>query len=411
MKRLLAVIVTPAVLTLVVLGGGALVEERDDEASPPAQVPPPGPPTAGELLDRAAGFVEAAEGVAWSATVRIESADEGSLDGGSSSVFRTRLDGEVAFPDRSRTVLVSDGYVSEELLVEGEGWIRDAEGRPQLGLEAWAPLDGLEIALPAPRLGGLLGGPAELEELIRRAEEPAEALAEGDAFRLVTETEADLLDDDDFGIDVDRVELELLVAPDGRPLAYTLRFEGDEELGEVAGETVVEDLDWGPADVEPPAEDDIDPTPAIEEEAIADFEDAPLFQLGAVPEGWVLAFAGIIPEDLSAEGCEQLDLEYTDPEDEVAGYLSLYALPARCQDPEPPSDAVPVRTALGAGWAEVDGSSTFVVLFIGETAVQVDTDLPVDEVVALLERLEPLDLATVSEPEEAIVVPGGNGTD
>ena len=111
---------------------------------------------------------------------------------------------------------------------------------------------------------------------------------------------------------------------------------------------------WGePLDIEAPADDDIDRTPYIEEEAIAAYQDAPLLQPRGIPAGWVLAGADIYPSYAGDEGCDQLELDYTDPDDESYGYLYLAEMSLDCADTEAPPDSEPFtagrQPGLGGG--------------------------------------------------------------
>jgi hypothetical protein len=107
----------------------------------------------------------------------------------------------------------------------------------------------------------------------------------------------------------------------------------------------------------------------------------------------VLDFAGVVPEEMTAEGCEQVELDYIEPNDPDNGYLTLYELPKSCGDLALPRGSQPFKAGRATGWVDESRDGVTAQILVGDTVVQAETDLPVDGLARILADLVPLNLA------------------
>lgn len=208
--------------------------------------------------------------------------------------------------------------------------------------------------------------------------------------------------------DGDRYELSAVV--DGSDARLTVHESGRVDRVRLSladgGVEVVSDQSyfaWGePVTVTRPGPDQIDPTPTVDEEALAGWTASPLYSPRSLPRGWTLEGAGVLPEELTAERCEQVEIDYVDPDDAEAGYLSLFQIPATCPglDLDPPDGARPFAAGPYRGWIDEDGGDGggLVQIRVGATIVQADTDLDLATLVTVLTSLAPLDLDAPTTP-------------
>ncbi len=197
-------------------------------------------------------------------------------------------------------------------------------------------------------------------------------------------------------VDVDEFEGDvfLVITDAGRPTRLLASYRDEDE----ADTTAVDFDHWnGTVSIEEPAGADVDPTPFIDEEDVAAYDDAALFQPRVIPEGWVLDSANVLA-DFSFEGdevggCDTVSITFFDPEDEEgSGYLSLYLAPASCAS-ERPGSADDFVAGPNAGWIELEEGFATGVLTVGSTVVQFDSGLSDVDLTTILADLVPLDLA------------------
>lgn len=417
----------------------------------------PGEPEAAEALERAR------DAVAEAGSFRLTSTSEersvvGELDGpGAQQVFRTVTDAEVTGDDL-RAVVDSGDWADEIVRVDGAVYQRSAPDVDALADELWTvlPPEILDAALPNDgdladlllAITGLdmdgdgeidpdLAGDPELAEslmvpvlagyyLWSEAPTPAAPLPGGpglplpagfvDTFgrfddaevvahsgagttiaatrRLPDEVAAEIAAVVDVALPDGRIEIDL--GGDHLPVALRLTVEGSS----VTYSETITFADWG-ADVAIEVPDgEIDETPWIDEEAVAEVRGT-LTALGPteLPDGLELAGIDAISADEAGEWgepCGQLDLWYEPPlttETEADAwyaspdYLDIFLLPAACAvqaDPTPFEAGaygdVPSRMVYGV-----------VEVRIGDTVVRIDTtftpDLP-----AIVASIRPFDL-------------------
>jgi hypothetical protein len=178
----------------------------------------------------------------------------------------------------------------------------------------------------------------------------------------------------------------------------------------------VELTDWNePVQVAAPAASEIDPTPWVDEAAIAEVR-ATITPVGptVLPDGFHTESVEAVPAEETPEECGQLLFSYSpidwasaDPEtveDADFDYLDVYLLPASCAldfDDTPfapgPFGALAVRDT-GYGWE----------VLVGDTVVQFDTTLRDEDLAPIVASIGPLDLdALVAEYNQQMEESGG----
>ena len=183
--------------------------------------------------------------------------------------------------------------------------------------------------------------------------------------------------------------------------------------------------EWGaPVEINIPDPATIDLTPGIEEEDLAGFTSFPLYTVGERPTGWSLTTAWIEPYDEEFESCERVYFSYHDvPAMEVAESagehadyppdLSVTVTAASCDDEmddydhDEPGEDITVGGRPAKVWTDSYGPDepnyTTVAIVIGNSRVEVASDLPRDEVLRYAANLVPFDLA--SQPVHRVAPP------
>ncbi|HUS61693.1 MAG TPA: hypothetical protein VMY34_05815 [Acidimicrobiales bacterium] len=292
---------------------------------------------------------------------------------------------------------------SEEILVDGDRFVRASEtgdlDEEQYLLAPDPKVDAGQIGVfggsggtGTPGAGPSPAEPHRLPDLVAAARRPrllAGAADRGDDGVEVVRARVSLiaLDDDDG---VRRAVVELAVAPNGRVDRAVLEIEADG----LRAKHDYELSDWGSAvEIDAPTGDEIDRTPTVDEAALDKFRDVRILQPRGIPERWVLDGAFVLSEEESGEGCEQVELDYIDPDDEDYGFLTLYESDPACAARQP-RGAAEFRAGSSTGWvleAETDDDSTTGVLVAGDTAIEFDSDLPLAELTVVLADFAPFD--------------------
>jgi hypothetical protein len=198
------------------------------------------------------------------------------------------------------------------------------------------------------------------------------------------------------------VDLTLHVDDAHRPVLA--RFSAS--AGEASADVEVAFSDWGvQLTVDPPPDADIDQTPWIQEEALAQAEPTLLLAPVVLPTGgWVLSDAYRLLEDPEYDSCESVELIYSSDADRAffeseaemspdeledhwadVDYLSLSTSSLECMreaDDTPFDQELGGFPARGAeGWWEVE---------VGDAAVYIDTSLSAEEIAPMVASLAPV---------------------
>ncbi|MGC1513203.1 MAG: hypothetical protein WA797_09840, partial [Acidimicrobiales bacterium] len=384
------------VALIVVIGGGvaaALVLGGDDE------------PSAAELFAASKKFVAQARTATVSGSGTVETGDLGQAPGGgdkagesgTSVVQRLKLKGQVAWPDRSLMRLdLGSGGVTEALVVAGDVYSRQAEKAAGLDDVLWAKHE-LPPGVVNPDHGGPIldpndpssGGPLALAELLAVAKAPKTVTRDGSAYVLALDLDPkDVLPDpEQTGVAFDRMTLSLRTERDGTILGYTLVQRGDSVHSDITVNFV-----WGvKVSIKAPASDELDATPQVNEEAIDAFDASPVLVPAAIPSGWLLTLADVAPADETAEGCEEVTIDYESSGDSEGGYLYLFVFDTDCEglDLVPPPGAEDFRPGRAdEGYVVGSPEDGWLAQFVVDgTVIQADTDLDPRELAQVMERL------------------------
>jgi hypothetical protein len=185
------------------------------------------------------------------------------------------------------------------------------------------------------------------------------------------------------GLDGAPESLDLLVAAGGDSIEVEIDF-----------------ADWNtPVEITRPADDEVDPTPWLDEESVAAVPGIQLLRPTALPEGWELISVLAYAAGDSPEACDQVELYWSPPltagamEEEVPDdYFDVYLLPVDCALA---SDPTPFDVGPYAPLASRQTDYGTEVL-VGDTVVQIQTSLVGRGLASVVVSLAPTDLATLS---------------
>ncbi len=342
---------------------------------------------AGSAAHEGPGFVDDAKSVEYEGDIETEITD---VVAGSGLVDRGTFEESAVFPNRGRSLIEFPSYITETLYIKKDVYIRDAESMTKLEATKFGRLD--------PERPGSAGGTTGEFFLFERPQDFGDVVQAAQRPEIVRESEGQMILEVTFPAgellppgfeDLDEAAGEFVVTSDGRPKQLTVTASGpDSRL-----ESVYRFVRWnGKVKIETPKRADLDPTPFIDEDAIAEYTDAALYQPGAIPEGWVVDLADVLPPEQTGGTCDEVEVDYVDPEDESAGYLYIYMYPAACALGALPGSeefvAGPYR-----GFSYEDEFGVYYELDVNGTWLEIDTDLPADVLMQMLSNLVPLDLA------------------
>ena len=392
----------------------------------------------GDRPDAAEALARARAAMAEAGTYRMRAiAEDRTFSGdpggaGSDSSYRTVTESEVAGADWRETSDAGD-WADEVVGVGGQIYIRSADDADGLAAEPWVvmPADtapaGADILSVADEMSGMPG--FDDEELLSddtwlmpmlAAEYLGGTAAPGggeggapvvlptgfvDAFGAFED--AEVVDDggpglrlratrsapddlvEQLGRPLPNGEIEIVLGEDDLPTRLILTVEGDS----ASHRDDITFTDWGADITVAVPEGEIDETPWLDEEALAEARAGvtPVAPT-VVPDGLVLTDVYPMSADDSGEGCAEIDLTYG-PEDAAAweawdDYLDVYLVPADCAlayDDTPfapgPYGDLPYR--------DVDDLPA---VLVGDTVVQFSTSYGDDVLAALVASLAPIDL-------------------
>lgn len=354
---------------------------------------------------------------------------DGTVEGdGAETVFPVRFEVDVILPAQGHWISQDRHSTSEGVAVEGGAYYRAAPSRAVLDTRRWRwrDLPDEPAALQNPGIDSLLsfvaGVPLGLHGLDFVA---LRHMVDG-----VESVEA-------IGGGVYRGRVTRQTPPEGAPAIFGFGHSGTAEFTVADGgrlERAVWRLSaegwpnitldirfsrWDePLPLTVPGIDDVDPTPEIDEEAVAAFEAAPLLAPETLPEGWILLGA-YLDEHLDRDGkivhdgwespCPALSLWYQpafDPRaasragagEEYLRFLELTESTATCRESE-----TDIRESLPNGGEE--GVQKTITVTVGVTRVQATSHFSEQDLRRILDQLVPLDLAT--QPTQQSVPPAG----
>ena len=315
------------------------------------------------------------------------------------AVLPSELFGDVAVP-------TDDGLAAEFLLLAGLDLDGDGEVDPDVVddeltestvVPALAGLYLFGMGAPAPGDGSVLPLPTGLISSFGGFEDAEVASDAGGVVTIRAVRRAPTELTSSVGFDLPDGVFEITIGPDDLPTALTLTVEGDS----ARYTEQVTFSDWGAAIAIDPPEGEIDETPWLDEEALAEVRGtvAPLAPT-LLPDGLGLVGIDAYPaeeaEAFGTEPCAQLHLIFEPPLADAAAanewysspdYLDVYLLPAACAldyDDTPFTPGAygdrPSRDSFG-----------LIEILVGDTVVQFDTTYTAD-LPTMVASIQPFDL-------------------
>ena len=300
---------------------------------------------------------------------------DGDEEIGSTSVDRSRLEGEFVLPDTIRMLDRSSYGSSEYLQVDGRMWHRFADEAGELPSEKWVfggeveesaagsaavPLVSGPGAMPAVasasgffasvgsplNFDALFGELSEIERLepgvLRGASTVGELLPpgaeadmrEGLAERRASLQEAEAAGEKVYPGDIERSADDALDEMLAEVITVTITHDHDGRLDRLLVESVSE-VDGGKAEtktdvaftawgedvrVTPPQDHEVDHTPTVDELALSEFSSFPLAAPARIPRDWLLRRGEVVAEDLDFGDCGNVTLAWS-PRDELERWV------------------------------------------------------------------------------------------
>jgi hypothetical protein len=199
---------------------------------------------------------------------------------------------------------------------------------------------------------------------------------------------------------------EVVLDAEDRPVSLTLTVENES----AKHTSRVDFSDWGATiTITAPAESEIDPTPWLDEEALAEARvGITPVRPTVLPEGIELnEIYPVVAEEAvemgAVDGCAQLNLVYGPPIDPAAlddpgamaelgawdDYVDVYLLPASCAQR---ADDTPFRRGDYGDAAVRTIDDELLEVLVGDTVVQIDTSYQGEALAALVRSIQPFDL-------------------
>jgi hypothetical protein len=376
------------------------------------------------------------------------------------------MGGELVMPDRFHAISDDGDLVSEMIVIGPDWYSREGDDRALLAKERWvkstdADLGGSAIQMTA----GVSGigdmaytalsnswlnplGPSDLRALVAGLEHPTR-LSEG-VLRAEMTLPAGPMRGGWFGYAPNTIQpppppkasAELTSGPGGRldRLVITVTQAGTADMDSSRTTADLHFRDWGgPIQVDAPGAGQIDPTPEFDEEAIAAVTAFEVLAPASLPPNLRLASGYHEPADTDDETCESVSLQWIDPiaaqrrSQQISSVLeaaraagrepdfeamdeAMMAAPesdvdlsfsaASCEDVFAEEDGEPIAVGGVTGSiARPTGdfpSGTSITFQRGRTRIQVHSGMSEAELVKLVARLVPFDMAKqrVLTPEE-----------
>jgi hypothetical protein len=388
-----------AVVAIAGLVAGGLVWALQDDDPVPAggedrvsdtSAPPDGPQAA-TRMQFAEAMLQFGEVHSFAYRGSVHAAATRPFGAGASAVGDLTVDGAVLLRHAlAREVAADSGGRMVETITSGPTvWTRtaaDADGlggapwqvRPQTAPDATDMLDMRTLARVITTAGDPRGEPPDIAgRRVIRATLPTRGGSDG--TRLLPG--ADVL----FSLDAGRDIAHVVVTWPARDPQLVVDVE-------ISGHNRPQDI--APPDRGPAALRRTVPVEALAAEGVRPLE------LGRVPAGWRLTGAWVQPTRVMPSGdCPALNLVYGNPDAGSGDSLWLWLTAARCGvQSAVAGEPRPLTVGPFEGTVVESSSATTGALFDGTTAIQFETDLPVDDVATLLASLRPFDPNAEPEP-------------
>lgn len=318
-----------------------------------------------QVLQRAKAFAERAKSVEFTATLEFGGAIVGTLEQAA------------VLPKRGRSVLTRGADIVDRSFVKDQAFVRES---PQ-----GAPVEGFPYV---PQYGHpkeylAFERPQDIAKIVSFLKDP-EIVSEGADGTVVRGT---FKEPDKLSVgpaNPTAAHLDLVVAPDGEPKSFTLVASGPD--GELIA--TADDVTWnGRVTVPTPKNADL-----VDEDAVSQFVDAPLYRPKTLPRRWKLELAQVFVAAQTVEGCAQVETAYVDPESRRQDFLDIFEFPTPCASPDPLELGEPLTLGSYQGTIrDVFGEPLRAQFDVDGTTVQVHTSLSREEFEKVLGELVPLD--------------------
>jgi hypothetical protein len=320
--------------------------------------------TAEAALARAEKFLKKAKAVEFTAAVTASGAPVGSLEQAA------------VFPDRGRSLLTTGTDEQESIFIKDvpyhreatDGGVEDlpilpAYGHPDEYLAFERPQDIAEIV-------DLLENPAVVSADSKRTVVSAAFKDPANVLRATPNPYTS-------------AQLEVTIAPNGEPTAFTLSATGSD--GDVTATST--DVAWNG---HPSIPKSVKRQSRLASDDVAGYTDASVYQPKAVPKGWKLDLAEVVPPELTAEVCEQAHTVYALPSAPIEEFIETFQFPTACANPNALQNPQPLTVGPYQGQIFV-GDLIGAQFDANGTTVQVTTSLDRDDFEAILGDLVPFD--------------------
>jgi len=316
-----------------------------------------------QVLERVEKFGRRAKTVEFTAAIQ------------SNGVAVGTLEQTAVFPNRGRSVLTRGADILDTNFVKDQAFARESsQGTPVEGLPYYPQYGRSSHYVAFER-------PQDITKVVALLKDP-EIVSEGAGSTVVRGTFKQPGDIIRAGPNpYTSAHLDLTVAANGEPTSFTLVASGPD--GEVTA--TANDIAWNsPVTVPKPKKTDL-----VNKDAVSQFGDAPLYQPKALPRGWKLDLARVLPAEQTAEGCAQVETVYVDPKSRQQNVIDIFQFPTTCAQALQGGEPFTLGSSQGT-IREVSGQSLLAQFDVNGTTVQVGTSLTREEFNKVLGELEPL---------------------
>jgi hypothetical protein len=262
-----------------------------------------------QVLKRAEKFLQKAKSFEFKAAIGLAGAPPAGT-----------LEEAAIFPDRGHALLTLPDRTAEGIFDKEVGFGRGAPTGQDISAAPYTPLYGHgEYAI--------FGRPQDLKKILGQIEDPqiVSTGAEGTVLRANFKEPGKVYNIGTHPYTA--AHIDVTIAANGEPTAVALAASGPD--GDV--QATVDDINWNGRVSIPhgPKKPDF-----FDADAISQFESTtPLHQPKAIPRGWKLDIARVLPAEFTAEGCPQADIAYADPRSNQADYAEVFEFPTACARP------------------------------------------------------------------------------
>jgi len=313
------------------------------------------------VLDKVESFLKKAKSVEFTANFKVGEADVGTL-----------LE-QGSFPNKGRTVLTLGGDVTETIFIKSNVYRR--------GTGAEVPIEDVKFE-PVFGVGSdflTFERPQDIQDLVSLVTTPeiVSEDANGTTLKVAFKDPGKVIRATPNPYT--EGSLEVVVATSGEPTSIALAVSGPD--GAV---TATADITWNKkVKISAPKLGDI-----LDTDAVAAFDDAPVLQPAAIPKGWKLRLAQVLPAAQTLEGCDEVHLIYASADGKDG--ITFWEFPPSCVK-EPLAGGQPLTIGENQGLILEQEGNVSADLTVGTTYLQIGTTLTRAELEEVVGKLIPFD--------------------